>query len=113
MNGLPPFYDKNQIHTYNKILNGSVSYPDKFSESAKLFIQSFLIVKPEKRLGMLQNAQQLIVRRNFFSGFSYTKLRCRAMRAPIINEITSYDDMSKFSTDKIKIMHCQLVENMT
>jgi len=100
MNGLPPFYDKEQIHRYDKILNGSVSYPDKFSESAKHFIQSFLMVRPVKRLGMQNNAQQLIERRDFFSGFSYKKLRRRTMKAPIINEVKSYDDMSNFSPVK-------------
>jgi len=69
MNGLPPFYDKEQIHTYDKILNGSVSYPDKFSERAKRFIQSFLMVRPVKRLGMQHNAHQLIERRDFFFRF--------------------------------------------
>jgi len=100
MNSLPPFYDKKQIRTYKKILKGSVKYPPKFSECVKGFIQSFLMLRPVKRLGMQHNAKNIIERKGFFSGFNYKQLRDRTMKAPIINEVKSNDDMSNFRSIK-------------
>lgn len=109
MNSYPPFYDKEQLCTYRKILKGSVKYPRKFSDEVKHFIQCFLMLRPVKRLGMQHNASSIIEKSKFFSGFDYDRLRNRTMKAPIINTVKSFDDMSNFRPIKTRSDNAKLI----
>jgi len=102
VNSMPPFYSRKKMNTYRKILLGSVRWPRKFSEELKSFIQSLLTLRPVARLGMQHNASRLIESKSFFRGFNWMELRARKMKAPIINQINSLEDMSNFRHVKIK-----------
>jgi len=102
VNSMPPFYSKKKMNTYRKILLGSVRWPRKFSDELKSFIQSLLTLRPVARLGMQHNARRLIESKSFFKGFNWLLLRSRQMKAPIINQINSVEDMSNFRHVTIK-----------
>merc|ERR1712183_745611 len=47
----PPFYDKDQLSTYRKIINGKVRFPKYISPEAKDLICRLLTLRQTKRLG--------------------------------------------------------------
>jgi len=94
VNRNPPFYDKQQMNTFKKIIRGNVRYPKSCSPEVKSFIQCFLLLRPVRRLGMQHNAKELIEGKAFFSGFNWQQLRDRTMRAPIVNKIRSLEEIS-------------------
>jgi len=92
----PPFYHKDPVQTYQKILNGHVMFPRSFSKGAKDLVKKLLNKKPTRRLGWVNGRTGRIKEQIWFNTFSWKRLYTREMEAPIVPVIDSNKDLSNF-----------------
>eukprot|EP00495_Collosphaeridae_sp_1-RS-2012_P002703 TRINITY_DN22_c0_g1_i4.p1 TRINITY_DN22_c0_g1~~TRINITY_DN22_c0_g1_i4.p1 ORF type:complete len:263 (-),score=6.33 TRINITY_DN22_c0_g1_i4:24-812(-) len=93
----PPFYDSDPVHTYWKILNGTIVFPRTFTREAKELVKKFLNRKPSKRLGSVNGIAGRVREQPWFSNFLWEDLSNGTMEAPIIPVVTSFLDFSNFN----------------
>lgn len=103
----PPFYDKDQLKTYQKIMGGEIVYPSYFSSAAISLIKKLLYRKAARRLGVVKGGASLIKKHKWFKDFHQTypdetdgwnQLLKRALPidAQFIPTIASNKDLSNF-----------------
>lgn len=94
----PPFYHEDPMKTYAKIMFGKVGYPKHFSSEAVEVIRGFLVAKPTKRLGIVKGGIKRIQEYAWFKKhkFSWKDLFVGVLRAPIVPNISSTEDVSNF-----------------
>jgi len=97
----PPFYDDDQVKTYNKILQGNVAYPSHFGKAAIDLIKQLLHPKPSKRLGVIKGGATLIKQHPWFQGFEWELFLAKKLKAPIKTQVRSPDDVSNFDTSEV------------
>jgi len=101
----PPFYDDIPINTYRKIIKGRIRFPPIMSLELRNIIKAFLKVRAIKRLGMQHEGTDVVRRDPFFSGFKWTSLQQKSMKAPIRNNVKSRSDLSHFKEISIEADH--------
>ncbi len=79
----PPFYDEDQMKTYNKILDGPIRFPSHFSEAARAVISLFLERRPARRLGVGKGGHERILETKWFSTFNWEGLINFRLEPPI------------------------------
>jgi len=101
----PPFYDKDQLKTYQKIMGGEVIFPAYFSQFAISLIKKLLYRKATRRLGVVKGGASLIKKHKWFREFHLDKesgkdgwkqLFNRQIKPTIIPKIASKFDLSNF-----------------
>ncbi|GAB5362406.1 hypothetical protein AAMO2058_000794100 [Amorphochlora amoebiformis] len=92
----PPFYDADQMATYQKIVTGTFSFPNHFCSEAKSIVRKLLNVKPHKRLGVVKGGASVIKVHSWFKGFDFDKLYRMKMKPPIIPRIKNDRDLANF-----------------
>ncbi|MES1908146.1 MAG: hypothetical protein MHM6MM_001133 [Cercozoa sp. M6MM] len=78
-----PFYDNDQMRSYQKIMAGRVRFPSHMSKEAIDLIRQLLHPKPSQRLGMIKGGWSLVKQHPWFSGFDWTGLLEKRLVAPI------------------------------
>jgi serine/threonine protein kinase len=94
--GLPPFYAKDPIEVYEKILTGEVRIHSSLSPNLGDFLKKLLILKQSKRLGTGRGGIQSIMKQKWFSSFDWARLQDLSMVAPYIPVLSGADDVSQF-----------------
>jgi protein kinase A len=94
--GYPPFFDEDPMKTYSKIVHGQYVFPKTFSVEAKDLITKLLQVKPTKRLGVINGGAASIKAHPWFASLNWAKLAAKELKAPIILNIKSAEDLSNF-----------------
>jgi len=94
----PPFYDKDPMKTYAKIMQGTVEYPKNFSPQACDIIESFLYRKPTKRLGVFKGGVERIIEHNWFHRFQWEGLYDKEIEPPYKPTIKNSRDLSNFDS---------------
>jgi len=92
----PPFYDKDQLSTYRKIINGKVRFPKYISPEAKDLICRLLTLRQTKRLGVIKGGAQRIRQAFWYQNFNWEALREQSMPVPIKPSVKSIRDMGNF-----------------
>jgi len=92
----PPFYDNEQMVTYQKIVAGVVTFPAHFCAEAKSIVKKLLHPKPTKRLGVVKGGARVIKFHPWFKGFDFKALVNQKMKPPIVPKIKNDKDLSNF-----------------
>uniref|UniRef100_A0A7S3ZEV3 cGMP-dependent protein kinase n=1 Tax=Lotharella globosa TaxID=91324 RepID=A0A7S3ZEV3_9EUKA len=92
----PPFYDNEQMVTYQKIVAGVVTFPAHFCAEAKSVVKKLLHPKPTKRLGVVKGGARVIKLHPWFKGFDFKALVNQKMKPPIVPKIKNDKDLSNF-----------------
>jgi len=92
----PPFYDKDQLSTYRRIINGKVRFPKYISPEAKDIICRLLTLRQTKRLGVIKGGAQRIREAFWFQNFDWEALRGQTMPVPLKPSVKSVRDMGNF-----------------
>jgi len=92
----PPFYDKDQLSTYRKIINGKVRFPKYISPEAKDLICRLLTLRQTKRLGVIKGGAQRIRQAFWYQNFDWEALKTQAMPVPLKPSVKSIRDMGNF-----------------
>jgi len=71
LNGHSPFEAEDHLATYQKILDGSVNYPEKMDKDAADLISKLLQKDITRRYGNLVNGCKDIKDHNFYSGKNF------------------------------------------
>lgn len=93
--GIPPFYDQNSNEMYTKIQRGILRFPPFLSEQCKQLIVALLNRSPEKRLGSLNDLED-IKNHPFYEGFDWEKLMRKEIEVAFKPQVKSADDSSNF-----------------
>jgi len=96
----PPFFDKDQLSTYRKIINGKIRYPKYISPEAKDLISRLLTLRQTKRLGVIKGGADRIRISSWFSKFDWVALKNQTMTALHIPVVKSIKDMGNFQKVK-------------
>jgi len=96
----PPFFDKDQLSTYRKIINGKIRYPKYISPEAKDLIGRLLTLRQTKRLGVIKGGADRIRISSWFARFDWVALKNQTMIAPQIPTVKSIKDMGNFQKVK-------------
>lgn len=96
----PPFFDKDQLSTYRKIINGKIRYPKYISPEAKDLIGRLLTLRQTKRLGVIKGGADRIRISSWFARFDWVSLKSQTMTATHIPTVKSIKDMGNFQKVK-------------
>ncbi|EIW85381.1 cyclic AMP-dependent protein kinase catalytic subunit [Coniophora puteana RWD-64-598 SS2] len=94
--GYPPFFDETAYGIYEKILRGEIYWPRTMDRLSKELIKGFLHPDRSKRLGNMGGGPQDVLDHPWFRGVDWEALERCEIRAPIIPQTTSVDDMRHF-----------------
>lgn len=92
----PPFYDKDQLSTYRKIINGKVRFPKYISPEAKDLICRLLTLRQTKRLGVIKGGAGRIRQAFWYQNFDWEALKAQTMPVPLKPSVKSIRDMGNF-----------------
>eukprot|EP00462_Mataza_sp_D1_P016699 CAMPEP_0175156706 /NCGR_PEP_ID=MMETSP0087-20121206/21765_1 /TAXON_ID=136419 /ORGANISM="Unknown Unknown, Strain D1" /LENGTH=787 /DNA_ID=CAMNT_0016444173 /DNA_START=31 /DNA_END=2394 /DNA_ORIENTATION=+ len=91
----PPFYDDDQLKTYNKIMHGQLSFPMHFTKNSVDLIKRLLHPKATKRLGVCKGGKK-IREHPWFKDFPWQQFYAKQIKAPIIKPVANAHDLSNF-----------------
>lgn len=95
MVGAPPFNGDNPTAVYEKIFNGTVSYPTSILAPPSIeLISGLLTLDVAHRWGCGSVGVAMIKKAAFFSGIDWALLEARAYRAPILPQPEKEEDMN-------------------
>jgi len=97
MTGLPPFYDEDVNHMYQRILNDPLLFPDDMQADAKSIMTGLLNRDPTKRLGV--NGGEEIRRHPFFKSIDWNKLLAKKIQPPFKPSVESVLDVANFDSE--------------
>jgi serine/threonine protein kinase len=103
-----PFYEKDPMTSYTRIIKAQFSFPKHFGSPEKSLIKKLLVVQPKKRLGFGKNGIQDLKKHPFFSQTDWTQIEEKRAKAPVIPRLDSLKDTRYFS--KYKIPKHDLIE---
>eukprot|EP01080_Neovahlkampfia_damariscottae_P008740 gene8740-688_t len=81
--GYPPFFAKDQMEIYTKIVKGKYVVPSFISPEAKDLLKKLMNFNKSMRYGCLKNGANDIKNHAFFSGFDWDKAAKRLLPSPI------------------------------
>ena len=84
------------MEVYQRVMEGDVKYPKKFSTSLIDLCGSLLQQRQSKRLGNMKRGIQDVVKHKWFSGFDWSGLKALELRPPIPVEVKNELDTSNF-----------------
>ena len=94
--GYPPFFDDHPFGIYEKILSGTVTFPQHLESHAKDLLKRFLTLDRTKRLGNLKAGADDVKKHKWFKGLNWQALVAREITAPIQPKVSSPGDSSNF-----------------
>eukprot|EP00808_Paulinella_micropora_P009450 g6150.t1 len=89
-----PFYDEDPMKTYQKIVNGDITFPSHFSKDATSLVKKLLHRKPIRRLGVTKGGATLIKKHPWFKSHDWDALLEKKLSPPMVPVIKSDVDMS-------------------
>lgn len=93
--------DSNQSIISDRIQNEPPNIPEMIEKNAKDLILKLLQKSPNKRLGSINDAEDL-KKHPFFKDFDWEKLRDKKYLAPIKPRLSGNEDVSQFADDFTK-----------
>ncbi|XP_044762284.1 cAMP-dependent protein kinase catalytic subunit 1-like [Coccinella septempunctata] len=94
--GYPPFYARDPMKIYEKIVSGKYIPANHFSKSLKDLIQNILQVDRTKRYGVLKDGSKDVKAHNFFKGFEWDPLLQKKLKPPFVPEVQGAGDATNF-----------------
>jgi serine/threonine protein kinase len=95
--GFTPFYSKDKMEMYHKIIKGNIKFPNFVSKTARSLIKSLLKINPNKRMGRLYGIDE-IKEHKFFSDINWTEIISRNSDTPFKINIEKKNE-TKFFLD--------------
>ncbi|KAJ1454783.1 kinase-like domain-containing protein [Pelagophyceae sp. CCMP2097] len=99
--GVPPFYADDPMEVYEKILSGSMSFPNHLGKYVSDIVRKLLKLCQSKRLGNGKGGCAAIKKHRCFSGFAWDDLanfNAKAVPPPIDIKVSNEFDASHFDT---------------
>ena len=93
--GFPPFYDRQPIGIYKKVLQGLLDLPNFISVEAKDLIRKLLNPDVSTRLGISDNGQS-IIKHSFFEGIDLEGILMGRISPPWIPPLQNHQDTTFF-----------------
>lgn len=105
MTGNPPFTSSDPMNTYNIILRGidALEFSPLVTRNAQLLIKKLCKENPMERLGNQKDGVMDIRKHKWFTGFHWSGLQARTLKAPIqpkIQDPTDHSNFDYFSPNK-------------
>ncbi|KAL3279819.1 hypothetical protein HHI36_017326 [Cryptolaemus montrouzieri] len=94
--GYPPFYARDPMKIYEKIVSGKYIPANHFSKSLKDLIGNILQVDRTKRYGILKDGSKDVKTHQFFKGFEWDSVFQKKLQSPFIPPTTGAGDASNF-----------------
>ncbi|XP_045483708.1 cAMP-dependent protein kinase catalytic subunit alpha-like isoform X1 [Harmonia axyridis] len=94
--GYPPFYARDPMKIYEKIVSGKYIPANHFSKSLKDIIQNFLQVDRTKRFGILKGGAMDIKQHVFFKEIIWDTVYYKTMTPPYAVDVPEKDDVRYF-----------------
>lgn len=91
-----PFYAKNPIDQYQKILECDISWPAFVSPEARDLIEHLLKTKPSERYGNLKDGSNDIKNHPWFKSFDFNDVYARKLNPPFIPNVKYEGDTRCF-----------------
>lgn len=94
--GYPPFYAKDPMKIYEKIVVGKFTHAPHFSKALKDLLQNILQVDRTKRYGILKNGAKDVKGHEWFKSMDWDSLIQRKLKPPFKPKVASGSDASNF-----------------
>eukprot|EP01086_Lenisia_limosa_P014998 TRINITY_DN4694_c0_g1_i1.p1 TRINITY_DN4694_c0_g1~~TRINITY_DN4694_c0_g1_i1.p1 ORF type:complete len:396 (+),score=94.17 TRINITY_DN4694_c0_g1_i1:385-1572(+) len=94
--GYPPYYDDNPFGIYEKILAGTVHFPEDFDPVAKDLIKQLLTADLTKRIGNLRHGASDVKNHPFFASVDWKNIYRKRHRPPFVPRVAGEGDTSNF-----------------
>ena len=94
--GYPPFFARDPMKIYEKIVSGRFSCPSTFSKPLKDLLKHILEVDRSKRYGVIAGGAKNIKTHIWFKGFDWDGVLQRRGRPPFVPKVSGADDTSNF-----------------
>jgi protein kinase A len=93
--GFPPFYDRQPIGIYKKVLKGHLEMPEFLSPEAKDIIRKLLNPYISSRIGVSDNGQS-IIKHPFFDGVDLEGILMGRISPPWVPPLRDHQDITFF-----------------
>jgi protein kinase A/protein kinase X len=93
--GFPPFYDRQPIGIYKKVLKGHLELPSFLTREAKDIIRKLLNPNIKTRIGVTDNGQS-IIKHAFFEGVDLEEILMGRISPPWVPPLKNYQDTTFF-----------------
>jgi len=104
LTGYPPYYDDVPLRICEKIIDGTVDFPNYVSDDARDIVLQLLEADLTKRLGCMRRGAEDILDHPFFASIDWEALERREIEAPILPEVLGDDDTGCFEVyDEVDI----------
>lgn len=94
--GHPPFFDDNPFAIYEKILNGTFTFPRPLDGAARDLVKKLLVANRTKRLGCMKNGAEDVKRHKLFQNISWDDVYHKKIEPPILPRVTHDGDARNF-----------------
>ncbi|XP_049772023.1 cAMP-dependent protein kinase catalytic subunit 1-like [Schistocerca cancellata] len=94
--GFPPFYAKEPMKIYEKILSGKYRNAPSFGSDVKDLIKNLLQVDVTRRFGNLKNGVDDIKNHRWFNSINWLEILNREIKPPYVPSLKSSGDSSNF-----------------
>ncbi|KNC52144.1 AGC protein kinase [Thecamonas trahens ATCC 50062] len=95
LTGLPPFYSQNVNVMYQKILGGTLTFPDIISADAREVLEGMLNRDPDARLGSGPSGFEDVKKQVFFADLDWDRVLTRAYEPEFVPKVVGDDDTSQ------------------
>jgi len=96
--GQPPFWDKDPLKIYHRIVENKLKFPtsNELSDSAKDIITQLLQTSQSRRLGCIAGGARTVKEHPWFSGTAWDELYNKSMDGPIVPKVVNAEDGANF-----------------
>lgn len=94
--GYPPFYAKDPMKIYEKIVSGKFTHAPHFSKAIKDLITNILQVDRTKRYGILKNGAKDVKGHEWFKSIDWDGLIQKKIKPPFKPKVKAADDTTNF-----------------
>lgn len=98
--GYPPFYAKDPMKIYEKIVAGKFTFAPHFSKALKDLVGNILQVDRTKRFGILKNGAKDVKGHEWFKSMDWDSLIQKKLKPPFKPKVKGADDASNFDAYK-------------
>ena len=95
LTALPPFYSQNTSVMYQRILGGTLTFPDIVAEDARSLIEGFLDRNPETRLGSGPDGFENVKAHPYFADLDWDRVESRDYQPAFVPPVKGEDDTSQ------------------
>lgn len=94
--GYPPFYAKDPMKIYEKIVTGKYNCPQHFSKGLRDLVGNMIQVDRTKRFGILKNGTKDVKGHEWFKSMDWEALLQKKLKPLFKPKVSGADDASNF-----------------